>query len=68
MRGKVVFKIKPYTHQRHLDHSNKTLCAPGDPTETESDMPLSVCLSWSYGAAVAYHRGRALGAADLVVA
>ena len=41
-RGEITFRIKPHTHQRCLEGSNKTLCAPGDPTETESDLPLSV--------------------------
>ena len=41
-RGKITFRIKPYTHKRCSDGSNKTLCAPGDPTETEPDLPLSV--------------------------
>ena len=41
-RGKTAFRIKPHSYQRCLEGSNKTLCAPGDPTETESDLPLSV--------------------------
>ena len=43
-RDKITFRIKPYTHQRCSEGSNKTLCAPGprDPTETEPDLPLSV--------------------------
>ena len=41
-RGKIAFKIKSHTHQRHSEGSNRTLCTPGDPTETESDPPLSV--------------------------
>ena len=34
-------------YQRHLEGSNKTLCAPGprNPTETEPDLPLSVSVS-----------------------
>ena len=27
---------------RLLEGTNRTLCAPGDPTETEPDLPLSV--------------------------
>ena len=41
-RGKIAFRIKPHTHQRLSEGSNKTLCAPGKPTETELDLPLSV--------------------------
>ena len=44
-RGKIAFRIKPLTHQRCSEGSNKTLCAPGDPTDTEPDMPLSVWVS-----------------------
>ena len=42
--GEITFRIKPYTHQRCLEGSNKTLCIPGprDPTETEPDLCLSV--------------------------
>ena len=43
-RGEVAFRIKSNTSQRHLEGSNKTLCAPGPrgPTETEPDLPFSV--------------------------
>ena len=41
-RSKIAFRIKPHTHQRCLEGSNKTLCAPEDPTKTELDLPLSV--------------------------
>ena len=41
-RGEIVFRIKPRTWQRHLEGSNKTLCAPGDLTETEPVLPLNV--------------------------
>ena len=46
-RGEVSFKIKPHAHQRCSEGSHKTLCAPGprDPTETESE----VCVSVSCG-------------------
>ena len=44
-KGEIAFRIKPHTHQRCLEGSNKTLCAPGDPTETELDLPLSVWVS-----------------------
>ena len=44
-RGKTAFRIKPHSHQRCLEGSNKTLYAPGDPTEIESDLPLSVLAS-----------------------
>ena len=45
---RITFRIKPHTHQRCLEGSNKTLCAPGDPTETEPDLPVE-CLSVSCG-------------------
>ena len=38
-RGKIAFRIKPHTHQRYLEGSNKTLCTPGGPLETEPDLP-----------------------------
>ena len=46
-RGKIAFRMKPYTCQRCLEGSNKTLCTPGprDPTETEPCLPLSVWVS-----------------------
>ena len=57
-RGKITYKIKPHTHQRHLEGSNKTLCAPGPryPAEMEPDLCLSL-LQW-YGSAVVCCRGR----------
>ena len=44
-RGKIMFRIKPHTGQRCSESSNKTLCVPGDPTETEPDLSLSVWVS-----------------------
>ena len=44
-RGHIAFRIKPHTCQRCSAVSNKTLCTPGDSTETEPDLPLSVCTS-----------------------
>ena len=41
-KGEIAFRLKPHTCQRCLEGSNKTLCAPGDPTETEPDLPFSV--------------------------
>ena len=41
-RDEIVFRIKPHICQRSLEGSNKTLCASGDPTETELDLSLSV--------------------------
>ena len=60
-RGKITFRIKPYTHQRCLEGSNKILCTPGpgDSTETEPDLYLS--LLWRYEPAVACHKGKGLG-------
>ena len=28
-RGKIMFRVKPHTQERHLEGSNKTLCEPG---------------------------------------
>ena len=47
-RGVITFSIKHHTRQRRMEGSNKTLCAPGDPTETEPDLPVE-CLSVSCG-------------------
>ena len=44
-RGEILFRIKPHTYQRHSEGSNKTLCTPGDPTETEPYLPLTVRVS-----------------------
>ena len=41
-REEVMFGIKPHTGQRGLEGSKKNCCVPGDPTETEPDLPLSV--------------------------
>ena len=49
-RGKIAFRIKPHTHQRCLEDSNKTLCTPGprDPTKDYA-RPAFECLSVSCG-------------------
>ena len=44
-RGEIAFRIKTHTCQRHSEGSNKTLCTPGNPTETEPDLPLSAWVS-----------------------
>ena len=44
-RGKIAFRITAHTHQKCMEGSNKTLCTPGDSTETEPDLPLSVWVS-----------------------
>ena len=44
-RSKIALRIKPYTCQRCSEGSNKASCAPGDSTETEPDLPLSVRVS-----------------------
>ena len=44
-RGKIAFRIKSHSHQRCSEGSNKTSCTAGDPTETESNLPLSVLVS-----------------------
>ena len=44
-RGKITFRIKPHTCQRHSEGSSKTLCSSGDATESEPDLPLSVSVS-----------------------
>jgi len=64
-RGEIMFAIKPHTHQRCLEGSNKTLCAPGsrDPTEMEPDLCLS--LLQRSGSAVACCRGRDSGCSYL---
>ena len=43
-----MFTVKPYTHQRYSEGSNKAVCTPGprDPTDTEPDWPLK-CLNVS---------------------
>ena len=58
-RGKIAFRIKPHTHQRRSEGSNKTLFTPGDSTETESDRTGQQWPATGAGA---------LGAADLGMA
>ena len=41
-RVKIMFRIKPHTHQRCLEDSNKSLGTPEDTTEIGPDLPLSV--------------------------
>ena len=68
-RGKITFRIKAYTHKRHSEGSNKTLCAPGDPTETKP--PTYECLNVSYrgmGQQWLATEAGALGATDLGLA
>ena len=58
-RGDITFRIKPHTCHRWSEGSNKTLCAPRFPTETEPDLPLSVWVSAGrHGSATACYRGR----------
>ena len=66
-RGEITFIIKPHTRHRHLEGSNKTLYAPGNPTETEPDLPLSVSCGGTGQKWLAARAG-ALGAADLGMA
>ena len=59
---KLHWKSDPLTHQRSLEGSNKTLCAPWDSTETEPDLFwVFECLLWRYGSTVAWCRGRSSG-------
>ena len=62
-RREIALRIKPHTNQRGLEGSDKTLCIPGprDPTETEPEQPLSVCLLQRHGSAVACRRDRVSG-------
>ena len=66
-RGEIAFRIKLHTHQRCLEGSNKILCIPGDPTETEPELYLSVCFENTGQQWTAAGEG-ALGAADLGMA
>ena len=49
-RDKITFRVKPHTHQRPLEGSNKTLCAPGprDPTKDWARHAFE-CFSVSWG-------------------
>ena len=60
-----MFRMKPHTHQRCSEGSNKTLYTPRprDPTETEPDLCLS--LLWRYRSVVDCHRGRDSGCSYL---
>ena len=68
-RGAIAFKIKSQTHQRHLEGTNKTLCAQG-PSERNSDPHKRLSqtclwvfeyLLWRYASAVICHRDRGSG-------
>ena len=68
-KGKIMFRIKPHSRQRRSESSKNTLCAPGptDPTETETELCLSVSCggaAWRWSDAGT----EALGAADLGMA
>ena len=67
-RGKITFRIKFHTHQRYLEGSNKTLCAP-EPRDSIENVPgLFECLSVSCGGTGQQWPvagARALHAADL---
>ena len=63
-RGKITFRTKPHTCQRHSEGSNKTVCASElrDPTETaQSRLWVFECLMQRYGLAPASSRGRSSG-------
>ena len=64
--AKLCLRIKPHTHQRCLEGSNKTLCTPGprDPTETVPELCLSVSCEGMGQQWTAAEAG-ALGVADL---
>ena len=64
-RGEITFRIKPHSHQRCLEGSNKTMCTPGNPTETEPELCLGVSCG---GAGQHWPAAEALGAADLGIA
>ena len=71
-RGQITFKIKPQTHQRLLDGTNKTLCTPGlrerssDPHKRLSQTCLWVSegLLWRNESAVARHGHRSSGSSS----
>ena len=65
-RGKTAFRIKPNICQRHSG-LKQTLCVPGDSTETETELCLSVSCGGMGQQWPATGAG-ALGAADLGVA
>ena len=67
-RGKIAFSIQPRTGQRCLESSSKTLCAPGECSETEPDLPLSVGSVSCGGTGQQWPAAGALGAADLGMA
>ena len=68
-RGEITFRIKPDTHQRHLEGSNKLCCisGPNDPTETEPELCLSVSCG-GMGQEWPASEAGALGTADLGMA
>ena len=68
MRGKITFRTKLHTCQRHSKGSNKILCVsePRDPTETEQTcLWVFECLVQRYGSAAASSRGRGSGCSYL---
>ena len=69
-RGKITFRIKPHTHQRCSEGSNKPVCTrtprPPPPPETEPELCLSVSRGGT-GQQWPDAGAGALGAADLDV-
>ena len=63
-RGKITFRIKPHTHQRRSEDSDKTSCATGcrDPQRlSQTCFRVFECLVQRHGPAVACHGDRHSG-------
>ena len=62
--GKISFRIKSQTCQRHSEGANQTLCAPGprDPTRlSQTCLWVFECLLWRHMSAVTCHGDRGSG-------
>ena len=66
-RGEITFRVKPHTHQRYLEGSNKP-CTHQDPETPQRLSQNCECLLWRSGSAVDCCRTGALGAAGLGMA
>ena len=60
-RGKIMFRIKPYTRQRHLEDSNPCVHQEIPQRLSQTCLWVSECLLWRHRSAVACQRGRGSG-------
>ena len=60
-RGKIMFRIKPYTRQRQSEDSNPCVHQEIPQRVSQPCLWVSACLLWRHRSAVACHKGRGSG-------